>query len=115
MKELTAKELATRNQLEELTEQYQQLLRELRQAKGKDMKRTGEILVGIHAPAACTATFTLSYYVKNAGWFPSYDIRSESLAEPLSIIYKANIFQHTGEEWKTSICRFLLPVRQRGM
>ena len=100
MKELTAKELATRNQLEELTEQYQQLLRELRQAKGKDMKRTGEILVGIHAPAACTATFTLSYYVKNAGWFPSYDIRSESLAEPLSIIYKANIFQHTGEEWK---------------
>lgn len=115
MKELTAKELATRNQLEELTEQYQQLLRELRQAKGKDMKRTGEILVGIHAPVACTATFTLSYYVKNAGWFPSYDIRSESLAEPLSIIYKANIFQHTGEEWKTSICRFLLPVRQRGM
>ncbi len=100
MKELTAKELATRNQLEELTEQYQQLLRELRQAKGKDMKRTGEILVGIHTPAACTATFTLSYYVKNAGWFPSYDIRSESLAEPLSIIYKANIFQHTGEEWK---------------
>ena len=100
MKELTAKELATRNQLEELSGQYQQLLLELRQAKGKDMKRTGEILVGIHTPAACTATFTLSYYVKNAGWFPSYDIRSESLTEPLSIVYKANIFQHTGEEWK---------------
>lgn len=100
MKVLTAKELATRNQLEELSGQYQQLHRELLQAKGKDMKRTGEILVGIHAPAACTATFTLSYYVKNAGWFPSYDIRSESLTEPLSIIYKANIFQHTGEEWK---------------
>lgn len=100
MKVLTDKELATRNQLEELSGQYQQLHRELLQAKGKDMKRTGEILVGIHAPAACTATFTLSYYVKNAGWFPSYDIRSESLTEPLSIIYKANIFQHTGEEWK---------------
>ena len=68
--------------------------------KGKDLKRTGEILVGIHAPAACTVTFTLSYYVKNAGWFPSYDIRSESLTEPLSITYKANIFQHTGEAWK---------------
>ena len=100
MKVLTDKELATRNQLEELSGQYQQLHRELLQAKGKDMKRTGEILVGIHAPAACTATFTLSYYVKNAGWFPSYDIRSESLTEPLSIVYKANIFQHTGEEWK---------------
>lgn len=75
-------------------------VRELAQVKGKDLKRTGEILVGIHAPAACTVTFTLSYYVKNAGWFPSYDIRSESLTEPLSITYKANIFQHTGEAWK---------------
>ncbi len=66
----------------------------------EDLKRTGEILVDIHAPAACTVTFTLSYYVKNAGWFPSYDIRLDSLTKPLSIIYKANIFQHTGEDWK---------------
>lgn len=38
--------------------------------------------------------------MKNAGWFPSYDVRSESLAEPISIVYKANIFQNTKEEWK---------------
>ena len=31
---------------------------------------------------------------------PSYDVRSGSLAEPISIIYKANIFQNTKEEWK---------------
>lgn len=100
MKVLTAEELAIRGQLEELSGRHRQLSRELAQAKGKDLKRSGEILVGIHAPAACTVTFTLSYYVKNAGWFPSYDIRSESLTEPLYIAYKANIFQHTGEEWK---------------
>ncbi len=100
MKVLTAEELAIRDQLEELSGRHQQLSRELAQVKGKDLKRTGEILVGIHAPAACTVTFTLSYYVKNAGWFPSYDIRSESLSGPLAITYKANIFQYTGEEWK---------------
>ncbi len=100
MKMLAAEELAIRKQLKELSERNRQLNRELVQAKGKDMKRVGEILVNVHAPAACTATFTLSYYVKNAGWFPSYDIRSGSLSEPLSITYKANIFQHTGEEWK---------------
>ncbi|WP_251620816.1 mucoidy inhibitor MuiA family protein [Odoribacter lunatus] len=100
MKVLTTEELAIRNRLEELAGRQQQLTREQAQVKGKDMKRSGEILVGVHAPAACTATFTLSYYVKNAGWFPSYDIRSGSLSEPLTIIYKANIFQHTGEEWK---------------
>ncbi|MFR5758780.1 MAG: DUF4139 domain-containing protein [Bacteroides cellulosilyticus] len=31
---------------------------------------------------------------------PFYDVRSGSLAEPISIIYKANIFQNTKEEWK---------------
>ena len=100
MKALTAEELTIGGQLEELSGRHRQVSRELAQVKGKDLKRTGEILVGIHAPAACTVTFTLSYYVKNAGWFPSYDIRSESLTEPLSITYKANIFQHTGEAWK---------------
>ena len=59
-----------------------------------------EIMVNVNAPAARKATFTLNYYVKNAGWFPSYDVRSGSLAEPISIIYKANIFQNTREEWK---------------
>lgn len=100
MKALTAEELAIRKQLKELSERKRQLNRELAQAQGKDMKRIGEILVNVQAPAACTATFTLSYYVKNAGWFPSYDVRSGSLSEPLAITYKANIFQHTGEEWK---------------
>ena len=100
MKALTAEELTIGGQLEELSGRHRQVSRELAQVKGKDLKRTGEILVGIHAPAACTVTFTLSYYVKNAGWFPSYDIRSESLTEPLSITYKANIFQQTGEAWK---------------
>lgn len=115
MKALTAEELTIGGQLEELSGRHRQVFRELAQVKGKDLKRTGEILVGIHAPAACTVTFTLSYYVKNAGWFPSYDIRSESLTEPLSITYKANIFQHTGEAWKMSLCRSLPPVPQRGM
>ncbi len=100
MKILTAEEWTIRNQLEELSERQEQLRRQLSQTQGKNLKRSGEILVEIHAPATCSATFTLSYYVKNAGWFPSYDIRSGSLTEPLAIIYKANIFQHTGEEWK---------------
>ncbi|MFR9251267.1 MAG: DUF4139 domain-containing protein [Alistipes shahii] len=37
----------------------------------------------------------MTYYVRNAGWFPSYDIRSDGLSEPVEISYKANIFQNT--------------------
>jgi len=38
--------------------------------------------------------------VTNAGWAPFYDIKSESLTEPITILSKANVFQNTGEDWK---------------
>jgi hypothetical protein len=41
----------------------------------------------------------LKYFTQAAGWYPSYDIRVNGLAEPISIDYKANIHQTTGEDW----------------
>ncbi|MDR0939402.1 MAG: mucoidy inhibitor MuiA family protein [Mediterranea sp.] len=59
-----------------------------------------EVVVGISAKAAGRATFTISYYVSNARWFPSYDVRSSGLAHSIDLVYKANIFQNTREDWK---------------
>ena len=100
LKTLKTKELAINEQIAELAIKQGQLNSELAQLSGKSLTPMSEIVVNVNAPAACKATFTLNYYVKNAGWFPSYDVRSGSLAEPISIIYKANIFQNTKEEWK---------------
>jgi uncharacterized protein (TIGR02231 family) len=37
---------------------------------------------------------------ENAGWYPSYDIRVEDITKPVNILYKANVFQNTGVNWK---------------
>lgn len=100
LKALKSKELAINEKIEELARKQEQLNAEIAQLSGKSLTPMNEIAVNINAPAACKATFTLSYYVKNAGWFPSYDVRSGSLSEPISIVYKANIFQNTKEDWK---------------
>lgn len=100
LKTLKSKELALNEKIEELTRKQEQLNAELAQLSGKSLTPMSEIAVNVNAPSACKATFTLNYYVKNAGWFPSYDVRSNSLSEPISIVYKANIFQNTKEEWK---------------
>lgn len=100
LKTLKSKELAINEKIEELTRKQEQLNAELAQLSGKSLTPMSEIAVNVNAPAACKATFTLNYYVKNAGWFPSYDVRSGSLSEPISIVYKANIFQNTKEDWK---------------
>ena len=59
-----------------------------------------EVDVKVSVPQACRAEFNISYYVKNAGWYPTYDVRSEGLAKPLQLSYKANVFQNTKEKWE---------------
>ena len=73
---------------------------EIAQLGQKAPKAMSEIEVKVSANAACQAHFTITYFVKNAGWFPSYDIRSEGVNKPLTLSYKANIFQNTQEDWK---------------
>ena len=58
-----------------------------------------EVDVKVNVPQACRAEFDIMYYVKNAGWYPTYDIRSESTSQPLQLSYKANVFQNTKEKW----------------
>jgi uncharacterized protein (TIGR02231 family) len=38
--------------------------------------------------------------VMNAGWYPTYDIRVDDISSPASIIYRANIWQNSGIDWK---------------
>ena len=97
--------LSVKERSQELEEQLQKLNDELKRkqdtcdsiAKLK-LKNITEIDVKLEAKQAGRADFDITYYVKNAGWFPSYDIRSNSIKEPLQLSYKANIYHR--EEWK---------------
>ena len=53
----------------------------------------------LQVPQAGKVEFDLTYYVKNAGWYPTYDLRSDGLGQPLQLSYKAHMFQKTKEEW----------------
>lgn len=44
--------------------------------------------------------------VGNASWYPSYDIRSGSLDQPVEIIYKANVHQDTKVDWANAKIKF---------
>lgn len=99
--------LSVKKHSQELEEQLQNLNDELdRRQKACDsiaklkLKSVTEIDVKVDARQAGRADFEITYYVKNAGWYPSYDIRSNSTKEPLQLSYKANIFQNTKEEWR---------------
>lgn len=61
---------------------------------------TSEIHVTLSTKEAGNSNFTVTYLVKQAGWFPVYDIRVKDIISPISLQYKANVFQSSGEDWK---------------
>ena len=63
------------------------------------LKTVTEIEVKVDLPQAGRVDFNLTYYVKNAGWFPTYDVRAVAINQPMQLSYKANVFQNTKEDW----------------
>lgn len=61
---------------------------------------TSNILVTVSSKKTLQSEFTLSYVVPNANWYPTYDIRAKDVTSPISISYKANVSQQSGEDWK---------------
>lgn len=81
---------------EELEEQYKTLNKLI----VLDRKTYSQILVTVDCKKYTTLPIEFSYLTSAAGWEPLYDFRVENVSEPLKIIYNANIFQSSGEDWK---------------
>ena len=65
----------------------------------KDYKPTSLINLKVSAKKDTTLTLQFSYYVTSAGWDAVYDVRVNSVADPITLISKANVYQETGEDW----------------
>lgn len=59
-----------------------------------------ELLLEILADHETNLNLGVSYIVSDAGWIPSYDLRTESVKKPLEMVYKGKIYQKTGQDWK---------------
>ncbi len=57
------------------------------------------IVVKVKSDKEQKVAMDLSYFVPAASWYPSYNLRVDNLAEPLTIDYQANVTQQTGEDW----------------
>lgn len=101
-RELTAiktEDLNTRLDIEALQIQKDKLLQEISKTQGLEELPSGEIEIRLSATTKSTGSFTVSYLVSQTGWYPKYDIRVKSVSEPLTLNYKADIYQNTGVDW----------------
>jgi len=64
------------------------------------------IYITVSSKTQVNGKFRISYLVGNAGWSPSYDIRVDNINDPVNLVYKANVYQTTGVEWKNVLLTF---------
>ncbi len=86
--------------IKDYEKQIAALQKQIADKLGSQQLPSGEIYVTVSSEKQITGKLTLSYVVGNAGWYPSYDIRVDDIKNPVSISYKANVFQNSGVDWK---------------
>ena len=59
-----------------------------------------EITVRIDAPEATSGELVFSYWMQQAGWTPSYNVRVQDVSDPLKLECQALVHQTTGEHWE---------------
>lgn len=97
--DLLSKRISENNDLTKLNTELEELNRQIRESGVIERSSFKEIIAEVLTTSASTIEFELGYQVYSAGWEAAYDIRAEDIDSPLSISYKAKIFQNTGIDW----------------
>ena len=92
--------LAQQEKLTEIGKEADKLRAQLAQYQGEQPQPTSEIVVEIDAPVEVSASFTLTYFVGNAGWTPAYDLRAKNTSDPIELLMKAQVVNSSGEPWE---------------
>lgn len=98
--EYTSEFLKYEKEEKELVLEVSKVQNQLNEVNAKFNKPSGTIRLQVSSIAPRTAEFKCTYIVNNAGWTPIYDLRSEGTNTPVELVYKADIYQNTGYDWK---------------
>jgi len=100
MDQVTTTVLKKGRLIKDYEKQIAALQQQIANKLGKQQLPSGEISVTVTSAKPVSGKLNFSYVVTNAGWYPSYDIRVDDITKPVSIFYKANVYQNTGIAWK---------------
>jgi uncharacterized protein (TIGR02231 family) len=68
--------------------------------KNQEKTSNGKLILQVMNEVAGNVDFDINYLTANASWQPFYDLRANSISEPIHMMYKARVTQSTGIDWK---------------
>lgn len=66
----------------------------------KENISNGKLVLQVMNEVAGNVPLTIDYLAQNAGWTVFYDLRADNISQPISLVYKAQVVQQTGLDWK---------------
>ena len=100
LNEAKNKQASLQKEVAKLYEEINKINRQAAEVDGKPIRNSSDVVVKVAAKTATKGKFSITYLVKNASWYPTYDIRAKDVASPIQLVYKANVSQNSGEDWK---------------
>ena len=103
-----AKRNETSNTINALTEKEQKLnelftkLSSRLDTNTREAEKTsaGKLVLQVMNEQAGNVALDISYLTGNASWTPFYDLRADNTTSPINMLYKAQVVQQTGIDWK---------------
>lgn len=87
----------TQTKLNEDRNRITQQMQELNYEKNQP---SNDIVVKLKCDYARTVKVGVRYFVPDAGWVPGYDLRAKDTDSPITLDYRADVWQTTGVNWK---------------
>jgi uncharacterized protein (TIGR02231 family) len=100
MTEVLAKQIELDKIIKKAEIEALKITNQIAQITGNRGEETSVVVVTVLANNPANINFSLSYFVANTNWTPSYDLRVKDISKPLNLTFKANINQNSGEDWK---------------
>ena len=66
----------------------------------EDKTSNGKLIIQVMNEIAGNIDFDINYITNNATWRPFYDLRATNISDPINMMYKAEVVQNTGIDWK---------------
>ncbi|WP_293872381.1 DUF4139 domain-containing protein [Flavobacterium sp.] len=68
--------------------------------KNEEKNSKGKLIIQVMNEIAGVVNLDINYITNNASWNPFYDLRAENITTPINMMYKAQVTQNTGIDWK---------------
>ncbi|HNP32873.1 MAG TPA: DUF4139 domain-containing protein [Flavobacterium sp.] len=68
--------------------------------KNEEKNSSGKLIIQVMNEIAGAVNLDINYITNSASWTPFYDLRAENITSPINMMYKAQVTQSTGIDWK---------------